>query len=159
MMILAAVSGRIGDIILATIPLAFHLVCLICLQPNETTLSEFAFVDDMIQFYKQVKPRNNCRNCFYRLLRVSELRTGGEHALYEIVDITKDNSETFWTTLLAGQRLDLNALQDRLRDGLIWFIGVEYRTVTKGEYITRALDDDKSWALTQGSLDLHVRLH
>lgn len=36
--------------------------------------------------------------------------TSGKHALYEVVDITKDNSEPLWRALLTSQGLDLDAL-------------------------------------------------
>lgn len=36
--------------------------------------------------------------------------TGCKHALDEILDIAEDHTITFWRTLLASKRLDLNAL-------------------------------------------------
>ena len=117
-------------------------------------------MDDMIQLCKKpVNSSNETKDCRWQAFRVPELLTSGKHALYEVVDITEDYPETFWPTLLAGQRLDLNTLQDRLRDRLIWLIGVEYSTMTKDEYVLRALSHDRSWALTQESLDLHARPH
>ena len=38
-------------------------------------------------------------------------RTGGEHALDEVVDIAEDNSESFWPTALLGRQwFELDAL-------------------------------------------------
>ena len=85
---------------MTTIPLPLHLVCLIRLQPNKTALSEFAIMDDMVQLCeKRVKSLNEAKYCRWQAFRVSELLTSGKHALYEIVDIAKDNPETLWPTL------------------------------------------------------------
>ena len=85
---------------MATTPLPLHLVCLIRFQPNKTALSEFAIMDDMIQLCKKpVNSSNEAKDCPWQAFRGSELHTSGKHALYEIIDITEDNSETFWPTL------------------------------------------------------------
>ena len=40
--------------------------------------------------------------------------TSRKHALHKVLDVTKDNSEPIGGTLLARQRLDLNALDNWL---------------------------------------------
>ena len=112
-------------------------------------------MDDMIQLCKKtVNSSKETKDCRWQAFRVSELLTSGKHALYEVVDITEDNPETFWRTLwrLAGQRLDLNTLQDRLRDRLIWLIGIKYGTMIKDEYILSARVMTEAGHLRKGAL-------
>ena len=72
----------------------------------------------------------NCKAAGLRVL------TRGEHALNEVVDIAEDNSEALWGALLPHQRLDLDALQYRLRySGIGICTGVEYGTEEQRKYL------------------------
>ncbi len=62
--------------------------------------------------------------------------TSGKHALHEVVDIAKNNSEALWNSLLSNQRFDLDALQYWLRYSSVGVrAGVENCTEEQRKYL------------------------
>lgn len=121
-MILPVLSARLTRRVIFALLFVFDHVCLVRLQANKDTFPQFPIVNMVVDLCAKLEPMRTLNQI---------IRTTGEHALYKIGDVAKDNAESLWPALLTSDGLDLHTLQDRLGNAWVAFEdgAAEYESV------------------------------